>query len=124
MISGIFARSGAPPTVAFACAWSVYGFDTADSIWKSVPVSSATRLTLNAEFGSIRVQPGNGQSGKEKSVDVEVEFRGYPASRAEFDGMLHDYRLEVAQQGSEVRVSGTFVRGWEPFLSANIFDYL
>jgi hypothetical protein len=104
---------------ALASACSVYGFDTEDLVRKSVPVSSATRLTLNAEFGSIGVQPGTGTS-----VDVEVYFRGDPYSRGEFDRMLRDFRLDVNRQGSEIRVNGTFVNGWEPFLSSGVFDLI
>src|SRR6267154_6712980 len=105
--------------VALACASSVYAADTEDRLRKSVPVSSATRLTLNAEFGSIGVQPGTGTS-----VDVEVYFRGDPYSRGEFDRMLRDFRLDVNRQGSEILVNGMFVNGWEPFLSSGIFDLI
>lgn len=102
-----------------ACAASVYGFDTTDTVLKSAPVSSATRLVFHAEFGSITIQPGSG-----KSVDVEAEFRGYPSSRSEFDGMLHDYALDVTQRGSAIEVNGTFTKGWEPRLSVNLFDMI
>ena len=95
--------------VALACASSVYAADTEDRVRKSVPVSSATRLTLNAEFGSIRVQPST-----RRSVDVEVYFRGSPSSRGEFDRMLRDFTLDVAEQGSDVRVNATFRAGWKP----------
>jgi hypothetical protein len=104
-------------TLAFA--GSVYAFDATDSIRKSAPVSSATRMTFRAEFGSINVQPGSG-----KTVDVEAEFRGYPSSRQEFDRMLHDFDLQVIQQGSEIDVKGTFRTGWEPHLSSNLFDFI
>ena len=100
--------------LAFAA--SVYGsdtrLDTEQSVRKSVPVSSATHLKLNADFGSIGVLPGSG-----KSVDVEVYFRGNPPSRREFDQMLRDFSLKVTQQGSEVGVDGTFTHGWESALS-------
>ena len=89
---------------ALACAASVYGSETEESVRKSVPASSATHLRLNAEFGSINVQPGTA-----KSVDVEVHFRGDPPSRREFDRMLHDFSLKVEQQGSEVTVYATFI---------------
>jgi hypothetical protein len=96
-------------TIALACASFLHAVDTEDSVRKSAPVSSATRLTLNAEFGAIRVQPGGG-----KSVEVEVYFRGFPDSRREFDRMLRDFRLDVAQEGSDIHVSGTFQNGWKP----------
>jgi hypothetical protein len=67
---------------------------------------------LNAEFGSINIQPGT-----KKTVDVEVHFRGDPPSRREFDQMLRDFSLKVEQQGSEVSVNATFIHGWEPLLS-------
>ena len=97
---------------ALACVTCLYAVDTEDHVRKSVPVSSATRLTLNAEFGSINVQPSTG-----RNVEVEAYFRGNPPSRAEFDKMLRDFTLNVTQQGSEVRVNGTFRDGWtaEPF---------
>jgi Putative adhesin len=94
------------------CAASVYGFDTEESVRKSVPVSSANHLKLNADFGSIAVLPGAG-----KRVDVEVFLRGDPPSRREFDRMLHDFSLKVTQQGSEIGVEATFTQGWEPLLS-------
>jgi len=104
---------------ALACAASVYGFDTEQSVRKSVPVSSATHLKLNADFGSIGVLPGSG-----KTVDVEVYFRGDPPSRREFDQMLRDFSLKVTQQGSEVSVDATFTHGWEPLLSFVLIDGL
>jgi hypothetical protein len=97
---------------ALACAASVYGLETEENVRKSVPVSAATHLRLNTEFGEINLQPGTS-----KSVDVEVHFRGDPPSRREFDRMLHDFSLKVEQQGSEVSVNATFVHGWEPLLS-------
>ena len=103
---------------ALACAASLYGFETEESVHKSVPVSSATHLKLNADYGSIDVQPSAG-----RSVDVEVYFRGNPPSRREFDRMLRDFRLEAVQQGSEVTVNATFTHGWEPLLSF-VFDGL
>lgn len=101
---------------ALACAVSVYGSETEESVRKSAAVSSATHLRLNAEFGSINVQPGTG-----KNVDVEVHFRGDPPTRRDFDRMLHDFSLNITQQGSEVGVNATFIHGWEPLLSF-IFD--
>ncbi len=108
---------------ALACAASVYGSETEESVRKSTPASSATHLRLNAEFGSINVHPGTAQSGTATHVDVEVHFRGDPPSRREFDRMLHDFSLKVEQQGSEVTVYATFTHGWEPLLSF-IFDNL
>ncbi len=96
---------------AFACASLVYAVDSDDQVRRALPVSSATRLTMNAEFGSISVQPGGG-----KSVEVEASFRGIPPSRSEFDRMLRDFRLDVMEQGSEVRVNATFQGGWKPML--------
>ena len=101
---------------ALVCAASVYGFETEESVRKSVPVSAATHLRLNSDFGEINLQPGTS-----KNVDVEVHFRGDPPSRREFDRMLHDFSLKVEQQGSEVSVNATFIHGWEPLLSF-IFD--
>jgi hypothetical protein len=87
----------------------VYAVDSEDHVRKALAVSAATRLTLNAEFGSINVQPGGG-----RSVEVEAYFRGTPPSRDVFDRMLRDFRLDVTEQGSEVRVNATFQSGWKP----------
>ena len=86
--------------------------ETEDTIRKTLPASTATHLKLDADFGSISVQSGTGQT-----VNMEVFFRGDPPDRAEFNRMLHDFRLDVSQQGSEIRVNGIFVHGWEPAIS-------
>jgi hypothetical protein len=99
-------------TGALACATFLHAAETEDRVRKSTPVSSATGLALSAEFGTIRIQAGD-----EKRVEVEVYFRGDPPSRAEFDRMLRDFTLDVAQQGSDIRVAGTFHQGWKPMLS-------
>src|SRR5580698_4195555 len=104
---------------ALACATSVYGFETEESVRKSVPVSAATHLKLNADFGSINVLPGSG-----KSVDVQVFFRGDPSSRREFDQMLRDFSLKLTRQGSAISVDATFTHGWEPLLSFMLVDGL
>jgi hypothetical protein len=96
---------------ALACASFLHAVDTEDHVRKSVPVASATRLVLNAEVGTIRVQAGDG-----KKVEVEVYFHGSPPSRGEFDRMLRDFTLDVAQQGPEIRVTGAFHDGWKPML--------
>lgn len=97
---------------ALACASFLHAVDPENHIQKSMPVSSATRLSLNADAGAIHVQPGDG-----KNVDVEVYFRGDPPSRAEFDRMLRDFTLDISQQGSDIRVIGAFHKGWKPMLS-------
>jgi hypothetical protein len=83
--------------------------DPGDHVQKSAAVGSATGLVLNADVGTIRVAPGGG-----KNVDVEVYFHGSPFSQAEFDRMRRDFTLDVLQQGSDVRVTGAFHKGWEP----------
>jgi hypothetical protein len=93
--------------------------DIEDRLHKTLPAASATRLLLNAEFGAIRVEPGNAQD-----VEVEVYFRGDPASRSEFDRMLRDFKLELTHEGPDVRVSGTFVNGWRPQSVGWIFGSL
>jgi hypothetical protein len=97
----------------------VHAADIEDRIHKTLPAASATRVMLNAEFGGIRVEPGNGQN-----IDVEVYFRGDPASRSEFDRMLRDFKLELTHEGPDVRVSGTFVNGWRPQSVGWIFGSL
>lgn len=77
-----------------------------DHVRKSIPVTSATRLVLSADAGGVYVQPG-----PSKNVEVDVLFRG-DGSRAEFDRMLRDFTLDVAQEGADVRVTGAFHKGW------------
>ena len=103
-------------SVVFTFASLVHAVDSEDHVRKALTVSAATRLTMNAEFGSISVDPGGG-----KSVEVEALFRGNPPSRRELDRMLQDFKLDVAEQGSEVRVNATFQSGWKP-LSFPIFS--
>lgn len=96
----------------FACAALLPAVDPGNHVQKSAPVDSATRLVLTADVGGIRLEPGYG-----KSVDVEVYFHGTPPSQAEFDRMLRDFRLDITQQGSDVRVNGEFHDGWVPMLA-------
>jgi len=92
-----------------ACAAFLKAVDPHDLVQKSVAVSSATRLVLNADVGTIRVQPGNSTT-----VDVDVSFHGFPLSQAEYDRMRHDFTLDVVRQGSEIHVTGAFHKGWVP----------
>ncbi len=98
---------------ALACISYLYAVDLGDHVRKSAPASSATRLLLNADVGSLWIEPGSGSS-----VDVDVSFHGIPFSRAEFDRMRRDFTLDIGQQGSEIRVNGAFHKGWEP-----MFDF-
>jgi hypothetical protein len=107
-----------------ACAPAAHGA-TEETVRRSVPVAGTSGLRMGVDFGSIHIQPGNIQPGDGKSVGVEVYFRGEAPSRAEYDRMLHDFRLDVRQQGSEIQVDGTFVHGWEPamsFIIDNLFS--
>jgi Toastrack DUF4097 len=97
---------------ALACATLLHAVDPEDHVRKSTPVNSATRLILNADIGTIRVQPGNNAN-----VEVDVFFRGFPPSRAEFDRMRRDFTLDITQQGPDIRVTGAFHKGWEPMLA-------
>ncbi len=114
-------RSSAAALLCVCCAW---GADTAEAARKSVAVSTATRLELNAEFGSIDVEPGRAKRVEVERVEVEVEFRGLPPSRAEFDRAARDFSLDVFEQGQDVRAIGSFRNGWEPRLSLGFFDFL
>lgn len=102
---------------ALACATLLHAVDPEDHVRKSTPVASATRLVLNADVGSIRVQPGTNTN-----VEVDVSFRGSPPSRADFDRMLRDFTLDVTRQGSDVRVNGAFHKGWRPMLAVRPFS--
>jgi hypothetical protein len=97
---------------ALVCASFLLAVDPDDHVRKSTSVGSTTRLVLSADVGGIRVEPGNG-----KSVDVDVYFHGTPPSQAEFNRMRNDFRLDVQQQGPDLRVSGAFQGGWEPMLA-------
>jgi len=66
---------------ALACSTFLHAVDPEDHVRKSTPVTSATRLVLNADVGSIRVQ-----SGIERTVDVDVVFRGlHPPARSSIE---------------------------------------
>lgn len=97
--------------VALASALLLLAVDPEEHVHKSVAVSSATRLELTADVGSIHVDRGGG-----RMVDVEVTFHGTPISRSEYDRMFHDYTLDVTQLASEVRVTGAFHKGWVPLI--------
>lgn len=92
---------------ALVCAALLQAVDPEENhVRKSISAASATRLVLNADAGGVHVQPG-----PSKNVEVDVLFRG-DGSRADFDRMLHDFTLDVAQQGAGIRVTGAFHRGW------------
>ncbi len=95
-----------------ACASFLLAVEPEDHVRKSAQVSSATRLELHVDVGSIRVQGGNG-----KLVEAEVYFHGFPPSQAEFDRMRRDFTLDIAQEGSDIRVVGAFHKGWQPMLA-------
>jgi hypothetical protein len=97
---------------AIACAACLSAVELEDHVRKSAPVGSATRMTLNAEVGAIRVQSASG-----KNVDVDVYFKGSPPSKAEFDRMRRDFTLDVVEEGSDIRVVGAFHKGWQPMLA-------
>lgn len=96
---------------ALFCA-SLQASETEESLRRSLPASSATRLRLEADWGSINVKPSSGPA-----VDVEVHFHGDPPSRREFDRMLRDFSLKLTQQGSEITAEALFTHGWEPLVS-------
>ncbi|MGA2880712.1 MAG: DUF4097 family beta strand repeat-containing protein [Bryobacteraceae bacterium] len=97
---------------ALACASFLLAVEPEDHVRKSAPVSSATRLVLNVDIGTIRVQPGDG-----KTVQAEVYFHGFPPSQAEFDRMRRDFTLDIVQEGSDIHVIGAFHKGWQPMLA-------
>jgi hypothetical protein len=98
--------------IVLLCAATLTASETEQSVHQSVPISSATHLRLNADFGNVSIKPSDG-----RTVDVEARFRGDPPSRREFDRMLHDFSLKITQQGSEVSLDAIFIHGWEPALS-------
>lgn len=96
---------------ALVCAALLKAVDPQDHVQKSIPVSTATRLVLTADVGSLHVE-----TGSSKSVDVEVWFRGSPFSQSEYDRMRRDFTLHAAQQGADIRVNGAFHQGWVPMI--------
>jgi hypothetical protein len=97
---------------ALACTAFLYAVDPGDHVRKSAPTSSATRLVLNADAGSVQVSPGTSNK-----VEVDVSFRGDSPSQAEYNRMRSDFTLDIAQQGSDIRVTGAFHKGWVPMLA-------
>src|SRR5579872_3624296 len=92
---------------ALACACLLHAADSEEHMRRSIPVSSATRLVLNADVGGVRLE-----SGSDKTVEVEVDFRGGGSpSRGDLERLHRDFRLEVSQQGSDIRVKGEFRDG-------------
>ena len=89
--------------------------DTEDTVRKSVPVQSATRFGVEADFGSIQVD-----AGSSATIEVEAYFRGDPPSRKDWDRMLKDFSLEVDRQGSGIFIRATFKDGWR---SMGPFDH-
>jgi hypothetical protein len=87
---------------------------TDNRVRRSISVQATGRLALNAELGSIRVQPGTATA-----VNFEVEFRGNPPSRQDFDKMIKNFTLDVVQTGGDVRVEGRFRGGW---VERSLFD--
>jgi len=83
--------------------------ETEDHVRRSVPVNSGGRMVLVADWGAIKVQPA-----ATRFAEIEVDFRGNPRSRAQFDRMLRDFSLDVSQVGSDIRVNGRFKDGWKP----------
>ena len=106
--------AGTLTAVLFAGA-AILTAETEDTVRKSIPVQSATRLGLDVDFGSIEVNGGGGGT-----IEVEAIFRGDPASRAEFDRMMKDFSLDVTRQGSGVFIRGTFKDGWK---QTSVFGY-
>lgn len=89
--------------VVLGCCGLLHAADSEEHMRKSIPVSSATRLVLNVDAGGVRLDPGS-----EKTVEVDVDFRGGRPSRGDMERLRRDFRLEVSEQGSEIHVRGEF----------------
>src|SRR5579872_3207257 len=83
--------------------------ETEDQVRRSIPVNPSGRIVLTADWGAIKVQPA-----ATRFAEVEVDFRGNPRSRAEFDRMLRGFSLDVSQVGTDIRVNGRYKDGWKP----------
>lgn len=81
---------------------------TEESVRKSVPVQNASRVSLEADFGSIDVE-----AGSSSDIELQAVLRADPPSRREFDRMLKDFTFDVDRQGSGVFIRATFKDGWE-----------
>jgi hypothetical protein len=104
--------------IVFASAATLLA-DTEDRIRKSIPVQSATRFNLEADFGSIQVN-----TGSTSTIEVEAYFRGDPPSRGDWDRMLKDFSIDVDRQGSTVYIRGRFRDGWKPAGSFGICRHM
>jgi hypothetical protein len=80
---------------------------TEDRVRRSVPLTGPGRLIVNVEGASIQVQPGSAQA-----VEVELYFRGSPATRRQLDRFLEDFTFDVSQTGPNVWVTSRNKRGW------------
>lgn len=99
MLRSIFAIGAA--SVASLCA------QTEQTIRRSIPAPSTTRLVLNARNGgSIDVTPGPAAT-----IQIEVRFKSDRATRAELDRMVRDFSLDVDRSGTEVHVTGASKSG-------------
>ncbi len=85
------------------------GVEAEDRMNKSIPVKPGGRLTLEAEYGSIAVEPADVQA-----VQVEVYRKVEAPTREENERILKDFDLQVTQTGNDVTLRGVFKEGWRP----------
>ncbi len=77
------------------------------TIRRSIPAPSPTRLVLNARNGgSVDVTPGTAGT-----IQIEVRFKSDRATRAELDRIVRDFSLDVDRSGTEVHVAGVSKSG-------------
>ena len=90
----------------FACAAGLCA-QTEQTIRRSIPAPSTTRLVLNAgNGGSIDATPGPAGT-----ILIEVRFKSDHAPRAELDRIVRDFSLDVDRVGTEIHVTGRSKRG-------------
>ena len=75
----------------------------------SIPVKPGGRLTVEAEYGSIAVEPADVQA-----IQVEVYRKVEAPTREENERILKDFDLQVTQAGNDVTLRGVFKEGWRP----------
>jgi hypothetical protein len=80
-----------------------------DKVQKSVPARPGGTLTIEAEWGSIEVIPGDSAR-----VDVEVQRKVEAGDRAAADAIFRDFDLQVTPAATGVTVRGIFKTGWKP----------
>src|SRR5947209_4526605 len=71
---------------------------------KSFNVGEGGTLTVEADLGDIRVDPGAG------GVNIDVVRRAKTSSQSKANDLFHDYDVSFTQQGNSIHVVGKYDR--------------